>query len=77
MTTDGRRLENQRQAQMRGSPELPLTREELWTKFEGCVQFGQSRIPARELFDKLMSLDRLERVQDLPGLVADSRLPTT
>lgn len=53
---------------VRGGPELPLSREELWTKFEGCVQAGSTRVPARDLFDALMSLERLPQVRNLPGL---------
>jgi 2-methylcitrate dehydratase PrpD len=55
-------------SKVRGSPELPLRREELWAKFEGCVQVGAARIPAKALFDALMSLERLAQVRNLPGL---------
>jgi 2-methylcitrate dehydratase PrpD len=53
---------------VRGGPDLPLSREELWAKFEGCVQAGAARLPARDLFDALMSLERLPQVRNLPGL---------
>jgi len=53
---------------VRGGPDLPLSREELWAKFEGCVQVGTARVPARDLFDALMSLERLPQVRNLPGL---------
>ena len=56
--------------QVRGGPDLPLAREELWAKFEDCLQVGAARVPARNLFDALMSLDRLPQVRDLPGLGA-------
>ena len=69
-TTDGRRLESARITQVRGGPEQPLTSDELWTKFEGCLQVGQARVPARKLFDALMSLDQLARVSQVPGLGA-------
>jgi len=69
-TTDGRRMESARVRQVRGGPEQPLTRDELWTKFEGCLQVGPGRVPARELFDALMSLDQLPHVSRLPGLGA-------
>jgi 2-methylcitrate dehydratase PrpD len=52
---------------VRGGPDLPLSREELWAKFEGCVQAGSTRVPARDLFDALMSLERLPQVRNLPG----------
>ena len=67
-TADGRRMESARITQVRGGPEQPLTRDELWAKFEGCVQVGPGRVPARELFDALMSLDQLPHVSRLPGL---------
>jgi 2-methylcitrate dehydratase PrpD len=54
--------------QVRGSPELPLSREELWTKFQGCVQAGTAGVPAKDLFDALMSLERLPQARNLPGL---------
>ncbi len=69
-TTTGRRLESARITQVRGGPEQPLTREELWAKFEGCLQVGAGRVPARKLFDALMSLDQLPQVNRLPGLGA-------
>jgi 2-methylcitrate dehydratase PrpD len=57
-----------RVTKVRGGPDLPLGREELWAKFEGCVQVGTARVPARDLFDALMSLERLPKVRNLPGL---------
>lgn len=57
-------------AKVRGGPDLPLARDELWAKFEDCLQVGTTRVPARDLFDALMSLDRLPQVRDLPGLGA-------
>jgi 2-methylcitrate dehydratase PrpD len=53
---------------VRGGPDLPLSREELWAKFEGCVQAGAASVPARDLFDALMSLERLPQARNLPGL---------
>ena len=69
-TADGRHMESARITQVRGGPEQPLTRDELWAKFEGCLQVGQSRLPARKLFDALMALDELPHVNRLPGLGA-------
>ena len=54
--------------QVRGSPDLPLGREELWAKFESCVQAGTAKVNARELFDALMSLEDLTQARNLPGL---------
>jgi len=57
-TNDGRRLESRRITEERGSPELPLTREELWAKFERCLAVGNPRLDARAVFDALMSIER-------------------
>jgi 2-methylcitrate dehydratase PrpD len=57
-----------RVTKVRGGPELPLSREELWAKFEGCVQVGTANVKARDLFDALMSLERLAQMRNLPGL---------
>ena len=67
-TTDNRQLESAKVEHVRGGPELPLEREELWTKFEGCVQVSPRPFAAKDLFDALMSLDSVRHVNDLPGL---------
>ena len=69
-TGEGRTLDSGQLTRVRGGPDLPLTRDELWTKFEDCVKAGAARVPARKLFDALMSLDRLTNVRGLPGLAA-------
>jgi len=43
---------------VRGDPDHPLTADELWTKFEDCLRSAESRVPARQLFDMLMGLER-------------------
>jgi 2-methylcitrate dehydratase PrpD len=65
---DGSRLESRKVSFVRGSPQQPLEREELWAKFDDCVRAGGSGLPARALFDCLMSLERLDHVGRLPGL---------
>ena len=67
-TEGGARPLSARVTQVRGSPELPLSREELWTKFQGCVQVGTAGVAAKDLFDALMSLERLPLARNLPGL---------
>jgi hypothetical protein len=57
-TTGGTRLESARVTDERGSPKLPLSREELWTKFEGCLAAGKVRIAGAPLFEALMTLER-------------------
>jgi hypothetical protein len=65
---DGRVIESREVVTVRGGPEAPLSREELWAKFEDCARAGDSRLDARALFDALTSLERVLRVGDLPGL---------
>ena len=67
-TGGGPRAGSIKVTQVRGGPDLPLSRDELWAKFEGCVQVGTARVPARDLFDALMSLEHLPQIRDLPGL---------
>jgi 2-methylcitrate dehydratase PrpD len=67
-TIDGRRLESARVTLERGSPELPLSSEELWTKFEACFAVGNPRLAARSIFDALMSIERQ------PGVAAFTSL---
>jgi len=67
-TTDGRRLESARVTLERGSPELPLSADELWTKFEACFAVGNPQLEARTIFDALMSLERQ------PGVAAFTSL---
>ena len=67
-TNDGRRLESARISEERGSPQLPLTMEELWTKFESCLAVGNPRLSARSVFDALMSIERQSGVEALSAL---------
>ena len=67
-TRDGRRLESERVTLERGSPEIPLTSEELWAKFSNCLAAGNPKLPARAVFDALMSIERQPGVIALRGL---------
>ncbi len=67
---DGRRVDSGPIHVIRGDASVPLSREELWTKFEDCVRAGNPRLPARELFDTLMSLERAPSVRDVARLLA-------
>jgi 2-methylcitrate dehydratase PrpD len=67
-TKNGRRLESARVSDERGSPKLPLSRDELWAKFESCFAVGNPMLPARPIFDALMSLERQPGVTALVGL---------
>ena len=64
----GRRLESARVTDERGSPQIPLTREELWAKFKDCFAVGNPKLPAERVFDALMSLERQAGVPALAGL---------
>ncbi len=66
-TGDGRTLSKQVNL-VRGGPDLPLSLEELWTKFDGCLQAGRLMVPGRPLFDALMSLDECPDARILPTL---------
>jgi 2-methylcitrate dehydratase PrpD len=65
-TRDGRTLETGRLTSIRGGPLSPLGRDELWTKFSGCV--GSYPVDASGLFDALMALEHVPRISGLPGL---------
>jgi 2-methylcitrate dehydratase PrpD len=67
-TRDGRRLESAHVRDERGSPRLPLSREELWAKFENCCAVGDARLPARRIFEALMSIERQPSVAAIVGL---------
>jgi 2-methylcitrate dehydratase PrpD len=64
-TRDGRRIESARVSDERGSPKLPLSTDELWSKFSGCLAAGNPQLPARPLFDALMSLELQSGVRTL------------
>lgn len=65
--TDGRRLETARVRDERGSPQIPLSVNELWSKFESCLAIGNPRLEARAVFDALMSIERQSGVRALTG----------
>lgn len=64
---DGRELRSRQITGVRGDATLPLTRDELRVKFEGCAEVG-GFAPARPLFDALMALETLADANHLPGL---------
>lgn len=58
---------------VRGGPDLPLSREHLWSKFEDCARVGKIDFSAQRLFDALMSLETVAKVSDLPGLASGKK----
>jgi 2-methylcitrate dehydratase PrpD len=67
-TADGRRLESARVTDERGSPQLPLSREELWTKFKECFAVGNPKLDAEATFEALMTVERGQGVGALAGM---------
>ena len=61
---DGRRVEGPRVNKVRGGSDLPLTRDALRAKFDDCMRHGGGEA-SDELFDMLMSLERLDRIDRL------------
>ena len=66
---DGRKFDTGPITHVRGDHALPLGHDDLWNKFEDCVQTGNPRIQARKLFDTLMTLDRLPHVRELVAML--------
>ncbi|HEY4372233.1 MAG TPA: MmgE/PrpD family protein [Burkholderiales bacterium] len=64
-TRDGRQLDSGPITHVRGDPDHPLARDELWVKFEDCLRAAGSRIAARELFETLAALPALPRIDVL------------
>lgn len=63
---DGRKIESPKVRDIRGGPVLPLSREDLWTKFSDCVRVSKVKIDAAGLFETLMSLEKLDNASKLP-----------
>jgi len=67
-TADGRKLESARVTDERGSPQLPLSREELWGKFKDCFAVGNPKLDAEATFEALMSVERRQGVVALAAM---------
>lgn len=67
---DGRTLESRQVVEVKGGPEFPLSRDDLWTKFEDCARTGGAEASAQAIFDAFMALETLPHVNDIPGLKA-------
>ncbi|MGV3655634.1 MAG: MmgE/PrpD family protein [Noviherbaspirillum sp.] len=53
---------------VRGGPDLPMSRDELWGKFSACARAGALPVDGRALFDALMALPELADARRLIGL---------
>jgi hypothetical protein len=49
----------------KGSHQKPLSEQELWTKFAGCMGRQVSAPAAERAFERLMSLERLNNATHL------------
>lgn len=67
---DGRTLVSREVVAVRGGPDLPLSREQLWAKFEDCARVGKVDFSAKALFDTLMSIENVVEVNQIPGLAS-------
>ncbi|MDO8693425.1 MAG: MmgE/PrpD family protein [Sheuella sp.] len=67
---DGKKIESRQVTAVRGGPDIPLSREQLWAKFQDCARVGGAEHIAQRLFDALMSLETVTHVNQIPGLDA-------
>ncbi len=67
-TRDGRQLVSEQITEERGSPDRPLSSEELWAKFSNCLSVGNPNLRARAIFDALMAIERQPDVSAIRGL---------
>ena len=73
MMKNGEVIKSREVVAVRGGPDLPLSREHLWSKFEDCARVGKIDFSAQRLFDALMSLETVAKVSDLPGLASGKK----
>jgi 2-methylcitrate dehydratase PrpD len=65
---NGQTLQSKEIVTVRGGPDFPLNREQLWAKFDDCAAVGHFEGSALKLFDAFMALDQIAHVSDIPGL---------
>ena len=65
---NGQTLQSKEVVTVRGGPDFPLNREQLWAKFDDCAAVGHFEGSALKLFDAFMALDQVAHVSDIPGL---------
>ena len=65
---DGRTIQSREVEAVRGGPDSPLSRDQLWGKFRDCANAGQAEHSAQAIFDAFMSLQDVGRVKEIPGL---------
>lgn len=67
-TRSGQRVVSEKIIDERGSPDRPLSSEELWAKFSNCLSVGNPGLPARAIFDDLMAIECQPGVSTIGGL---------
>ena len=68
-TIAGTTLDSGPITQLRGSADVPLRRDELWRKFDSCVQVGNPGIRSDLLFDAAMRIDQLRNASELGAVL--------
>jgi 2-methylcitrate dehydratase PrpD len=69
--SDGRTLVSEDVFHAKGAFELPLSREELFEKFNACVRVAGFPLDARTLFDALYFIDKQTSLKSVPGLAGN------
>ena len=64
---DGTVLESEQVRHARGHAARPLTDGELFEKFRACLDVGGARLPAGQLFERLLKLQDLASARELVG----------
>jgi 2-methylcitrate dehydratase PrpD len=73
--TDGHTLVEHADERYRGGPDLPLTREELYEKFDDCASLVMTGSRVSETFAMVESLEGLADIGELARLLADAARP--
>ena len=68
-TRSGRQLDSGEVSRLRGSADVPLTRDDLRQKFDGCIQASGLPIRAEPLFEALMSIEKVRNARTLAALM--------
>lgn len=69
-TKDGRRLASREDDyKSRGPGGIPMTREELWTKFSDCAERALPRDQVAPLFERLGVIETISKAEDLSRLL--------
>ena len=74
-TRNGTRLSARIDHELGRGPSNPMSRDELWTKFEDCAALALPEPRIRPLFEMLENLETLGSVADLTGLAALQAAP--